>query len=293
MDIHAMCDDEVESRLKYLAGKERELLQLVLTHINEIETRRIFLARGHSTMYEYLTKELQYSGAAAMRRLSAARLLREIPGIAGQIHKGSVNLSQLSELSRALREKEKLGVEVSRERKIDILRNVLGKNTLDTQREIAQGLNIKLKKPEQVRMQKDESVHLAITFTRAQHELVIKARDKAAHLMTNENGRDHSFSSFFEILAKSYLFDRLSLKRPARTNKTLTVKTRNMVLTRDQSCQYIDPKTGKKCESTYGLEADHRVPRWAGGNHELNNLQAFCSAHNKFKYQIESGIKKH
>ncbi len=329
MNIHAMCDDEVESRLKYLASKERELLHLILAHINEIEIRRIFLARGHSSMYEYLTKELQYSGAAAMRRLSAARLMREIPSIARQIHVGAVNLSQLSELSRALREKEKTGIEISTEQKVGILQSVMGKNTLETQREIAQGLNVKLKKPELIRMQRDESVHLAITFSKEQHELVLKARDKAAHLLTSDYGRDHSFSSFFEILAKSYLYDRLQVERslklhrrlenelsptnfdqseqelqnpstkneitvpPAKPNKTVTKRLRNLVLARDKHCQYVDPLTGKKCQSTYGLEADHKTSKWAGGENNLENLQAMCSAHNKFKYQQESGIKIH
>ncbi|MEK2690489.1 HNH endonuclease [Bdellovibrio sp. GT3] len=315
MNIHTLSDVEVESRLKYLSQKERELLHLVLAHIKEVEIRRIFLQRGYPTMYEYLTKELRYSGSAAMRRLEAARVLGEIPSVARKIHEGSVNLSQLSELARAVKEKGKEGIEISTQQKSEIIEKISGKSTLETQREIAEGLQIKLKKPEQVRMQRDESVHVSLTFSRNQHETVMQAKDKAAHLL-QDNNKDHSLSSFFEILSRSYIVGKMKLAvvrsnerdhshNPVEssdtsatvsassigTSKTITPRLRSLILARDQSCQYIDKQTGKKCGSTYGLEVDHRQAQWAGGGHALTNLQALCAAHNKFKYQQEANIQ--
>ncbi|WP_413581339.1 HNH endonuclease [Bdellovibrio sp. HCB288] len=310
MEIHTLSDSEVETRLKYLTRKERELLHLVLVHIKEIETRRIFLLRGHGTMYDYLTKELYYSGSAAMRRLEASRILRDVPVVAEKIHQGTLNLAQLSELSRAIKEKRKDGVEISAQQKSELVEMISGKTTLETQKEIAQELQIKLKKPEQVRVQRDDSVHVALTFTRTQHETVMQAKDKAAHLL-HENKKDHSLSSFFEILSRSYIsgkmklaaarmsgFDQATSKglqamnaSPELSPKTITPRLRSLILARDQSCQYIDKQTGKKCGSTYGLEVDHRQAQWAGGGHAVTNLQALCSAHNKFKYQQEASIQ--
>ena len=292
MEIHTLSDSEVESRLKFLARKERELLHLVLTHIKEIEIRRIHLHRGHATMYDYLTKELSYSGSAAMRRLEASRILRDIPSVAAKIYQGSLNLSQLSELSRAIKEKKKDGVDISIQQKTALVEIISGKTTLETQKEIAQELQIKLKKPEQMRIQRDESVHVSLTFTKSQHDTIIKAKDKAAHLL-RDNNQDHSLSSFFETLSRSYISNKfkIAISRDEDKFKSVTPGLRSLILARDQCCQYIDPVSGKKCESTYGLEVDHRQPQWAGGNHKIANLQALCSAHNKFKYKIEAGIQ--
>ncbi|WP_413587424.1 HNH endonuclease [Bdellovibrio sp. HCB274] len=309
MNIHTMCDDEVESRLKYLTGRERELLHLILDHIREVESRKLHLRRGHSTMFEYLTKELNYSAAAAMRRLGAARILRIVPEVAEQIQSGEVNLSQLSELSRAIREKEKVGEVVEPAQTANLLQSIAGKNTFETQKEIAKGLEMKLKKPEQIRIQRDDSVHISLTFSKDQHSTVMRAKDKAAHLLS-EKQNDHSLSSFIEILAKSYLGRKLrilqdetqsnqfrvteSVSGDLYTAKTISPRLRRFVIERDRCCQYVDAKSGNKCESTYGLEVDHRQPRWAGGTNSIDNLQVLCSAHNKFKYQLESGrLKEH
>jgi hypothetical protein len=294
VEIHTLSDAEVESRLKFLARKERELLHLVLAHIKEIEIRRIFLQRGHATMYDYLTKELCYSGSAAMRRLEASRILRDVPGVAAKIHQGTLNLSQLSELSRAIKEKRKEGIEISVQQKTAIVEIISGKTTLETQKEISQELQVKLKKPEQVRMQRDESVHVSLTFTRKQHETVMHAKDKAAHLL-QENNRDHSLSSLFEVLSRSYISGKFKVSSVAKSDddapKTVTPRVRSLILARDQCCQFVDPTSGKKCGSTYGLEVDHRQAQWAGGMHAITNLQALCSAHNKFKYQQEANIQ--
>ena len=78
--------------------------------------------------------------------------------------------------------------------------------------------------------------------------------------------------------------------KTSQPNKTLTTKTKTKLHQRDRCCQYIDPLTKKKCESTYRLEIDHKKPRWAEGDHHENNLQILCKNHNLYKYKIEAGI---
>jgi len=55
-------------------------------------------------------------------------------------------------------------------------------------------------------------------------------------------------------------------------------------------CQYQNPKTGRKCRSTYQLELDHRYPFSLGGEHSEKNLRLYCRRHNQFRYlTVESG----
>ncbi len=101
-------NEELEFRLKDLVSKERKLLHVILEHIKEVDTRKLYLQRAYPSIYEYLVKELGYSGSAAMRRLEAARLLKEVPLVSMKIQEGTLNLSQIGELTRMVKEKERI-----------------------------------------------------------------------------------------------------------------------------------------------------------------------------------------
>lgn len=101
-----LSNEELEFRLKDLVSKERKLLHVILEHIKEVDTRKLYLQRAYPSIYEYLVKELGYSGSAAMRRLEAARLLKEVPLVSMKIQEGSLNLSQIGELTRMVKEKK-------------------------------------------------------------------------------------------------------------------------------------------------------------------------------------------
>jgi 5-methylcytosine-specific restriction endonuclease McrA len=60
---------------------------------------------------------------------------------------------------------------------------------------------------------------------------------------------------------------------------------------RDGCCQWKDKATGQICGSRFQLQTDHIKPRWDGGTHELANLQILCAAHNRWKYDLEAGIR--
>ncbi|MGZ3800712.1 MAG: hypothetical protein ACXVCL_11140, partial [Bdellovibrio sp.] len=83
--LSKISDSDLEFQLKNLVAKERKLLHVILEHIREVDFRKIYLERAYSSLYEYLVKELGYSGSAAMRRIEAARLLKEVPTLAEKI----------------------------------------------------------------------------------------------------------------------------------------------------------------------------------------------------------------
>ena len=128
----------------------------------------------------------------------------------------------------------------------------------------------------------------------------MKCKDFAAAIV-HQASCDSSMASLIEVLTDQFL-RKQSVKaiaapatecdmNSAKENKSVTPKTRSLVITRDQHCQFIDPETDRQCECTYSLQTDHKTSRWAGGNHELRNLQALCPGHNRLKYQLESNLK--
>jgi len=45
-------------------------------------------------------------------------------------------------------------------------------------------------------------------------------------------------------------------------------------------CEYVDPQSGKRCDSKFALELDHIQPLALGGTEEVQNLQLLCRSHN-------------
>ncbi|XGC81115.1 HNH endonuclease [Bdellovibrio bacteriovorus] len=311
--LSRLSNRELENSLKDLVQKERKLLHVILEHIREIDARKLYLEKAYSSIYEYLTKELGYSGSAAMRRLEAARLLREVPTVATRIQEGTLNLSQIGELSRAIKEKEKIsGSRVSSLHKQELVAVVVGKTTQETQQALSQALDLPLKEYDIQKVQKDESVRIEVTLSKEQYEKLMSCKDLAAHLLLQEGGST-SIAEVIEFLADQYLDKKIRKSTQAKPlnkedenhskpamittdavvaeNKSVTPKTRRLIIERDKCCQYVDKKTGKTCLSTFALQVDHRIPRWANGDNSLKNLQVLCGNHNRYKYTLEARLQ--
>lgn len=299
-----LSDDQLEVSLKFYIKKERQILHIILEHIKEMARRELHL-RKYSSLMDYLIKEFGYSETAARTRIGAARLLNDVPELGEKIQDGTMNLAKVAELSRAIKEKELSTREkVSAAQKTELVEMISGKTTRESQRDLAQALDIQIKEYETQRIQKDESVRHEFTASKTQHDKLMRCRNFTAHQISQEH-MDHTLASTIEILADFYLkhkegelenFNKkttptLLNKDIERINKTITPKTRRLVIQRDKFCQHKDPTTGSKCGSQFALQTDHKTSLWAGGDNSLSNLQALCAIHNQHKYRQESQIR--
>ncbi|MNL31654.1 hypothetical protein D3C87_1534530 [compost metagenome] len=238
-----------------------------------------------------------------------------------------MNLSQIGELSKAIKEKEKtIEGRVSAVQKAELVEAVSGKTTQETQRDLAQMLNIEIKLHETKRVQQDESLRCELTLSKTLAEKIERCKERASHKI-HEIGDGHTLAALIEVLADAFLKNdvlsdieeteimqdenlNLESKMAAigklksdlnataldkvvelRVNKTLTPKIKREIIQRDKCCKYVDPLTGKQCGSSYFQQIDHKTSQWAGGNHAKVNLQVLCAGHNRLKYQKESQIR--
>ena len=79
MKLKNLSDDVLIERLKNLVQEEREILMSVLHHLREVERRRLFAKYQCASLFAYAVTELKYSESQADRRISAMRLLRDVP----------------------------------------------------------------------------------------------------------------------------------------------------------------------------------------------------------------------
>ena len=91
-ELSGFSDSEILARVKTLVGKERAATLEILTHLNEVERRRLYLSLGYPSLFEYCTRHLGYSSSAAGRRIHAARSIRDFPEVYAFLEKNEVTL---------------------------------------------------------------------------------------------------------------------------------------------------------------------------------------------------------
>ncbi len=304
MELFRLSNLELDSKLKTLAQRERNLLHEVLLHIHEADRRRLYLQMVYPSLFEYLTKGCRFSRTSAQRRIDAARLIAAVPEVAEKIKTGEISLSQTSYLQKAIREKDKTQ-KVLTEIKQEIIRSICGKSMADSQKIIAQALDLKLLTQSKETHQKDESVRLELTFTKEQWDKLIHARELlsttsasnswmemfsflAEKVIQKKTGPSRSFSSAAGVRARQ---NNISTSTTRNSRTPISTATKRNIFNRDKVCQYKDKNTGKVCGGKWGLEIDHIQPVWAGGNDEESNLRLLCRQHNKFVYQNQAGFR--
>ncbi|MNK99310.1 hypothetical protein D3C87_1196980 [compost metagenome] len=303
--IVKLTDEQLENSFRFFIKKERQILHIILEHIKEVFRRELHLKR-YSSMVDYLVKEFKYSETAARARVGAAKLLNEVPALAEKIQDGSMNLAKISELARAVKEKEiSTHDKVSAAQKVELVAMISGKTTNESQQDLARALDIKVKEYEKQRIQQDGSVRHEFTASESLHDKLNRCRGLTAHQISQIH-KAHTLESTLEVLADFYLNakegkvkDVAAIQKlqdeasfgAEKINKTITPRMRRLIIQRDKCCQHKDPTTNLKCESRFALQADHKISLWAGGSNSIENLQALCASHNQYKYRRESQLR--
>lgn len=67
-------------------------------------------------------------------------------------------------------------------------------------------------------------------------------------------------------------------------SRSIPRKVKSLVWAKQQGkCSFKDFLTGRTCDSTHGIQIDHRHPISKGGANDLQNLTLLCASHNKWK----------
>lgn len=306
-------DMDLVARSRDLRDTEHASMTELLQHLIEIERRRLELDMGYSSLYDYCVNYLEYSGAAAGRRIQAARCIRRYPVVLGMLERNELSLTTISQVESIL----------TAENYKTILEKVKGAPYREVEK-VACEYRAPLKLRDRVRPvcvavkaapTENEAGHgaarvenkMLIQFL-ASEELVKKFEEAKGLLSMGDPNM--SFADVVEVLVDEYLERhspqarherRNSKKKGAATpdsrrrewknpqNRHVPDAIRDEVFVRDEGrCAYVAPD-GRRCTSTHELEIDHVNPFAANGKHDLSNLRLLCSAHNKRAAEINLG----
>ena len=76
-------DAEILQATEQLASGVRKINAEFLRYLREVEGRRLYLALGYPSLYEYCVKALKLSEGSASRRIGAMRIIRDLPQSGG------------------------------------------------------------------------------------------------------------------------------------------------------------------------------------------------------------------
>ena len=298
LNVFSIKDAEVVPRLVRLVRAERKVMHLVLRYIHEVDSRRLFLQFGYSSIYKFLVEHLGYSEDCAYDRMQGARLVGKNPELHIKLEDGSLKLSQLVKVSVALNHERKRGKSVTNEVTSKIFDKIQNKTLFETCMVIASELDQAIQQTQIVKPQKDESVRIGLTLTSKQFEGLKEVQNRISHTVP---GND--IAGVIEYLVSAFLKKsegkRHPEKKPSKVPPTtltqrfgqfrksrryLSVKVRRTLLKNaGYQCTYIHENTGRQCECKYQLQIDHRVPLGKGGHDGVENLRVLCGVHNRLE----------
>src|SRR5262245_55574076 len=89
--------------LTALTAKDRATTAVLLAHIAEVDTRRLYASAGFSAMFHYCVRKLGFSEDLASKRIRVARVARRFPSVFAAIAEGRLHVSGVSVLAATLR----------------------------------------------------------------------------------------------------------------------------------------------------------------------------------------------
>jgi 5-methylcytosine-specific restriction endonuclease McrA len=126
--IGSLSNKKLLSDLEKINQRERRLKVLVLLYLSEIDTRRLYLPLGYSSLFDFCTAHLGYPRATAARRIRSARAAARYPEALDMILSGEINTTTLAMVGDIL----------DRDNYINILSEIRGRSTREVELLVSQ-----------------------------------------------------------------------------------------------------------------------------------------------------------
>ncbi|MEK7355656.1 MAG: HNH endonuclease [Bdellovibrionota bacterium] len=307
MNLKHLTDATLDLDLLRLVRSERVLLAEILHHLREVENRRLYSAHGFSSLFAYATERLGYSEDQAARRISAMRLLKEIPEIEQKIESGALTLTHLSKAQTLFRQEKKAQRPRSVAQKLFVLSQLESSSKRDAEKvleresfvtpvakpaappvsldQFGEALQVKLTRLLDLKARSSAGVSL--------NELIDQLADlglekwdpikKAERANLRKQNRNADAADSANDDASIHAPVRVTSK--ARTTRYIEASARHALFIRDRGCC-------GNCGSTRNIEIDHIVPFALGGSNDLENLRLVCRSCNQRSAIEQFGVGK-
>jgi hypothetical protein len=308
MELCKLSDDQLIAGLEQQFTVERSASHNILLHLKEIRSRRLYADRGYPSLFSMLVHQFHQSESAANQRLKALDLMLAVPVVENRLISGDLNMSTVALAQRQIKREEKLtGAKVTKQKKIEIVESITNKTMAQAETELFKHLPQTASHPQTIeRRISADATRISLSVPDDVREMMTRLKELWAHV---DPAMDH-----VEVMRRAF---KLALSQVDPTQKKKTqgaTDRRNTAAAKRRSsdrltyygkefdrvlweragsqCEYKDMKTGRRCECTFGLEREHRVPLARGGTNELGNMELLCRTHNLLRARVVFGDSK-
>jgi hypothetical protein len=297
-----MPDTEVLAQLDVKARSEREIQSEILHLLRQVERRRLYAERACGSTFECCVKHLKYSEGSASRRISAMRLLSDLPEpekVEAQLKEGRTNMTALGQAQRFFKEEKfERGREHSSQDKAQLVERFLDQSGVERERILVQLAPDALPR-ERARQVSETHSELKLVLDQEAMEGLKRIGEIWSHALSAQGDSNPGHGAVIKRMIE-FVLEKIEPKKSAARPEVLTQSfagaakrcdnhgryvsrpVRRFVYERDEyRCTFIDPETGRRCESKHRLELDHVVPFARGGSNAPDNLRLACRAHNQ------------
>jgi hypothetical protein len=300
MNLRHLNDGKLVHDIDNLIREEREILTAVLHYLKEIERRRLFSELGYKSMFDLAVRRFGYSEDQAYRRISAMRLLHEIPEIEQKINDGEITLTHIGLAQSLFRHEKKASQkEFSCDEKIQLFEKISCKPTREAEKitlamvsacvsktgaEMASPGRIKR---DRVHAVSPDQIELKFLAPASIQPKIEKLKGLLAH-----QDPGISLGELFEKLCDLGLSEwnpaKIAAPRKRRvitSPRTIAAAERREIFARAQSrCE--------NCGSEHALQIDHILPFALAGASSKENLRLLCRSCNQRAAIRTFGLEK-
>lgn len=302
-----MTKSELIQKLLESVKSERQVTLEVIRYLDDVEKQKIHLEMGFPSLFEFATKFLGYSEGAAFRRVKALKLIKHAPDVEKKILDGKLTLSAAASVEAFC---NKHGID-----RVEAIAKVEGLSTREAERALHEFAPSAA--PDE-RVRRVSATHTEIRMSVSNEQLA--ELDRLKELFAHSNPR-LTYGDLYMKLAAQELkkkdFARkpedskresaassgetsASAKRPAASvseSSTSAPKSnpraraargnvKRVVWQREGGgCSYVDPVSGRRCNSKHFAQTDHIRPWSHGGETVVENLRVLCAAHNRMEWE--------
>jgi 5-methylcytosine-specific restriction endonuclease McrA len=300
--------------LATLVAQDRSTTAAILTHLAEVDARKLYLPAAYPSMFAWCLGELHLSEDSAGRRIRAARAGRQFPVIFTALAEGRLHLSGIvllaphltsenaDDLITAATHKTKAEIEVLLAERFpmpDLVTVVEPIATVpvplptcqdhvcERSEQPAPGRVTEPLRPK-ITPLAPQRFGLQVTISEQTHEKLRRAQELLSHAVPGGDVAqvlDRALDALIAQLERQRIAA-TSKPRPGRRTKSarhVPAHVRREVWKRDQGqCTFV-ADNGHRCESRTRLEFDHVHPVARGGEGTIANLRLRCRAHNQFE----------
>jgi hypothetical protein len=315
MHKNILSDSELLFKTEHAAKTEKYATLELLRYLVQVDERRAYATRECSTLYAYVLTVLGYSEKESNERVNAVRLMRNIPDAENKIANGQLSMTTAARVQQFLNVEKKVGNEFSGAEAAVLVEICSGQSKRKLEKTLlGQSSN------EAIIIQKECIKEVSVEYTELKFLIPDSTFQKLAeikNLIGNESLKDIfdlALDSLLEHTKKKKGITARKVTAPGKPElkidsnqnsetKPTAVKTaytpsrfipidvkRTISIRSGNQCEFIDPKTQKRCSSQYKLELDHYpIPFARGGTNEVSNLRHACRQHN-LRHAMDVGL---